>query len=97
MTGLGLISWRRFLLVLILLIYAYLWLAALIALFVANLGQSWSDFDAHLVVLANALPLVKTLFHELDEGNLTFVVVGGVSTLIASIALVDSIGKRFPR
>lgn len=84
-------------LVLILLIYAYLWLAALIALFVANLGQSWSDFDAHLVVLANTLPLVKTLFHELDEANLTFVVVGGVSTLIASIAMVDSIGKRLLR
>lgn len=89
----GHLAWKKALVVLILLIYVYLWIAALIALFVANLDHPWSDFDTFMVVIANLLPLVKTFYFELDGGNVTFVVTGALSSMLAAILFLPSPGK----
>lgn len=93
MTPQGHLPWKKPVVVLLLLIYAYLWIAALIALFVANLDHPWSDFDAYMVVIANFLPLVKTFYFELDGVNMTFVVTGALSSVLAAILLLTSPGK----
>jgi len=89
----GHLAWKKALVVFMLLIYAYLWIAALIALFVANLDHPWSDFDAYMVVIANLLPLVKTFHFELDGGNVTFVLTGALSFLLAAIVHFAYAGK----